>query len=577
MTHDSSTHLFSLGLSPHFPGEDSSLRWWVVSSLALHVLILFFFTTLRPLPTVEQPLRAHDVTLISLPNIETLVPKKPTSPTPPPKKVAKRAPKVAPVKAKPAPPPPKPKEVVTASPPPPKPKEVVTPPLPPLSTQTAPERLSDSFSGAVKSVTVPNQLTPVPSEPHEAVITPSTSIKSPSVFENLTLPTSAPKLAKAKRLPPQKRIAIPELTPKTSAPSRPTSAAKTTSPAAPTKPTIQEETQKALQAIKSPPTAPSFKEVQPFQKTEPKDSPSPSSPKISNTVKQKLQSIKVPTSPVTTKKVQKKKKAKVPVAPVPQELPTLKAPQLAKAIPERQSTPSLSQPKRERLADSLKEVLNTVKIPKLREVSPITESVPKPVTPAPRPAVKPAQRPAIQPSLPPEVKPLPTPVPEVRKPIRRPDHARTEKLKTQIDQQLAKLKIPKVAPLESIKKRLQVNVVAVGEPDPGLSSPTSQKSSKASSGQNRYLALVENRIDEQWVAPPISIDQRHLQAEVKFRILRSGKITKVHIQQGSGNAYYDSAALRAVQASDPLPSFPKDLTQQYLDVRYKFSLGDTAS
>ncbi len=558
MTHDSSSHLFSLGLSPHFPGEDSSLRWWMASSLALHVLILLFFTTLKPVPTVEQPLRAHDVTLISLPDVDIQAPSKPTTPSPQ-KKVAKRTPTVAPPKAQPArpiPPPLKAKEPSPA-PPPPKPKEMVTPPLPPLSTQTAPERLSDSFSGAVQSVTVPNQLTARPSKSHDPVVAPTTSTDSPSALDNLSLPDSAPTLAKAERMPPQKRIAIPEFTSKTPAPTRPTPTAKTHSPTTAPQRTIQEETQKALQAIKSLPTTPTLKPVQPFQKAKRTESPDPVSPKLSNTVKKNLQSIKVPTPLPPTKKVQKHQEpvASPPVVPVPQKFPKLKAPQLAKAIPNRQPLSPSPAPKRERLADSLKQVLNTVKIPKLREAPPASSS--------PQPS-KPFSQ-TIQPK------------PEVRQPSSRSDQGRTDKLKTEIDQQLAKLKIPEVAPIESIKKRVQVNVVAVSEPEKGPSSPTSRKSSKASSGQNRYLVIVESRIDEQWVAPPISVDQQHLQVEVKFRILRSGRITKLHIQQSSGNAYYDSAAIRAVQASDPLPSFPKDLTQRYLDVRYKFSLGDTTS
>ncbi|MCA9480084.1 MAG: TonB family protein, partial [Nitrospira sp.] len=42
---------------------------------------------------------------------------------------------------------------------------------------------------------------------------------------------------------------------------------------------------------------------------------------------------------------------------------------------------------------------------------------------------------------------------------------------------------------------------------------------------------------------------------LKFRISKSGEISQVHMEQSSGNDHYDLAALRAVQAVNPLPPF----------------------
>ena len=102
-------------------------------------------------------------------------------------------------------------------------------------------------------------------------------------------------------------------------------------------------------------------------------------------------------------------------------------------------------------------------------------------------------------------------------------------------------------------------------------------SSRNAEGQNRYLALVQAQIDQQWVAPPVKAHEKHLQVVLKFRILRSGKVIDIDIAEGSGNSYYDSAALRAVQRANPLPPFPSDIHKFSFDVRYNFVLGEPSS
>jgi TonB family protein len=130
-----------------------------------------------------------------------------------------------------------------------------------------------------------------------------------------------------------------------------------------------------------------------------------------------------------------------------------------------------------------------------------------------------------------------------------------------IDQQIAKLSIPEVAPVESIKQRLQLLEVQAGQ---GQGSPTA----KTSSGKNRYLAMVEDRIDGQWIAPPLMASNPLV--VLTFHIARSGEISRIQIAESSGHAYYDSAAQRAVQAVNPLPPFPSDISDSFFDVQYRF-------
>jgi TonB family protein len=91
---------------------------------------------------------------------------------------------------------------------------------------------------------------------------------------------------------------------------------------------------------------------------------------------------------------------------------------------------------------------------------------------------------------------------------------------------------------------------------------------KPSPGKNRYLAMVEDRIDRQWVALPLLANTPLV--VMKFRISRLGEISRLHIAESSGNSHYDSLAQRAVQSVNPLPSFPPDVSESFFDVQYRF-------
>jgi TonB family protein len=80
--------------------------------------------------------------------------------------------------------------------------------------------------------------------------------------------------------------------------------------------------------------------------------------------------------------------------------------------------------------------------------------------------------------------------------------------------------------------------------------------------------MVEDAIDGQWVAPPLLASTPLV--IMKFRISRSGVISRIHIAESSGHTHYDSAAQRAVQAVNPLPPFPSDISESFFDVQYRF-------
>jgi TonB family protein len=66
-----------------------------------------------------------------------------------------------------------------------------------------------------------------------------------------------------------------------------------------------------------------------------------------------------------------------------------------------------------------------------------------------------------------------------------------------------------------------------------------------------YLAVVRNRIENNWNAPPGSEGES---ATVQFTIYRSGRVSDVSLTKQSGNFYFDQAAKRAIpQAFPPMP------------------------
>jgi TonB family protein len=168
---------------------------------------------------------------------------------------------------------------------------------------------------------------------------------------------------------------------------------------------------------------------------------------------------------------------------------------------------------------------------------------------APRPAVHPPTTP--DPAAPATLPPVPAP-----------------SLKSLVTQELQK---PMVSPKASPP------VVAGKAPTADLQKPTlAIHSQSAAPGQSRYLAIVQQRISQNWTPPAVEMNTRSLHVRVKFRLAASGQVTSVTVEQSSGLSYYDLAGQRAVLSSVPLPPFPSDLKELWLDVHVSFTVGEGA-
>lgn len=77
---------------------------------------------------------------------------------------------------------------------------------------------------------------------------------------------------------------------------------------------------------------------------------------------------------------------------------------------------------------------------------------------------------------------------------------------------------------------------------------------------DRMLALIEAR----WQRPRTD---RPIEALVRFRIGREGRVTGLELLQPSGNDAFDLAALRAVETAAPFPPLPASYRSDSLGIR----------
>ncbi len=116
---------------------------------------------------------------------------------------------------------------------------------------------------------------------------------------------------------------------------------------------------------------------------------------------------------------------------------------------------------------------------------------------------------------------------------------------------------------------------APGEGATSVSKPViSVQATGIPSRWGQYLARVQRKISQHWVAPPVEITGQHLVVVVKFRLFRSGAVSDVSVEDPSGNEYYDLAARRAIISAEPLPSFPRAMLEPYMDAHFTFAVGE---
>lgn len=528
MTHAESPSLIALGLATDTSRESSSFRWGLATSCAIHVLIIILAISLRFQAATEEPFRAIDVTLISLPEAQPPAARqeKVSPHTPVPPKTEPPAQKAQPARSTPPPPQAQPMEEQ----------------LPPLPTQTASERLSEFLGSAIGSISVLKKQEMTAAEVPLQDAAPIRPLDQSPLIGDLHLPSTAPQLSRPERMHPARALTIPKEDPPPPRHTRPSDKIPPQSqePERPSPP----QPAKAEPVRKQAPAVPELNPVVPFHKTEKEttSSENPSATSMAESLKHAL-----PTIPTQNAKPKlQRKTTSGPLHSKRSSVPEMSAPQMAKIQPP----------------------LAPGKPPSPRKKTPPqrVQTSPPPVAQAPLPAEQVSQSremSQMMKQLLGEVK-VPSLKPQPPTPLTPPQKSTLSSSSTQtnqseMDQRIAKLSIPNVTPVESIKNRLQL---LEGE----FTSGSGKSSSQASPHNYKYQEIVQGILQNQWENTPLVADAPIV--VLKFRISRSGEITQIRISESSGNAHYDSAAQRAVRAVNPLPPFPPEISDSYLDVRW---------
>lgn len=151
----------------------------------------------------------------------------------------------------------------------------------------------------------------------------------------------------------------------------------------------------------------------------------------------------------------------------------------------------------------------------------------------------------------PEIQPTPPPAPKIEeKPREKQVEARKEVKKTPDKEAMPELQKKKDKPekdedrpAEPARKQEAVTVATAQE----FKFPP-------------YLALIRDKIERNWNPPP---GARGTRAKVTFTIYRSGRVADASLAEGSGNFYFDQAAMRAILASSPFPPLPEGFFREY--------------
>jgi protein TonB len=142
--------------------------------------------------------------------------------------------------------------------------------------------------------------------------------------------------------------------------------------------------------------------------------------------------------------------------------------------------------------------------------------------------------------------------------------------------------LPQPAAAPRPERRVEPRAVAAPPPPPPSSAvPGQRQGSPAGVGALTldasdfphawYLRQVLQKVQGEWQRqPPVTEpDQRPL---ILVEIQRDGSIRTPSVQQTSGSAFYDQAALRAVVAASPFPPLPQDWSRAALRIMFRFEL-----
>jgi TonB family protein len=213
--------------------------------------------------------------------------------------------------------------------------------------------------------------------------------------------------------------------------------------------------------------------------------------------------------------------------------------------------------------------------------APPAKAPPKPPTPAPKPptaAAKPQPAEKVIPATPADPVPRPEPRTEeqVAERIARmreriepretappsPSPARTAMEEAKVSQRVA-----------SIRDRIQTGDGGGGAGPPGGAAAVGVRSGSGNVLQEVRLRSYYNRLWEHvnahWTIPPSLVGRGHT-VIVSAVIDRRGRLLNATVEEPSASPAFDQSALRALERAVPLPAFPEEVTEDVLEIGFRF-------
>jgi colicin import membrane protein len=190
----------------------------------------------------------------------------------------------------------------------------------------------------------------------------------------------------------------------------------------------------------------------------------------------------------------------------------------------------------------------------------VTQAAPKPEAPQPKKEVtkKPVQKPPKKAKKKPE---KPKPRKEVvhkKKPVRK-DVISEKRIERKIE-----------SAIEELRKK------AEAEEKPEVKEEVAQVAPKPSRAiidlkLRTYYNTIWQRIKEEWILPPSLLEESEdLETVIVIKVQRDGGIVESWFEKKSGSLAYDESAMRAIKKANPLPPFPQELDEDFLEIGVRF-------
>jgi TonB family protein len=191
----------------------------------------------------------------------------------------------------------------------------------------------------------------------------------------------------------------------------------------------------------------------------------------------------------------------------------------------------------------------------------VTQAAPKPK--APQPKTKVTKKPARKP---PQKKKKPKP--KKPKPRKEVVHKKKPVKKDVISEKRIQKKMETV--IEELRKK------AEAEEKPEVKEEVAQITPKPSRAVidlklRTYYNTIWHRIKEEWILPPSLLEEgEELETVIVIKVHRDGGIVESWFEKKSGSLAYDESAMRAIKKANPLPPFPQELEDDFLEIGVRF-------